>query len=299
MLSKLSVVINTQNSEADLTKCLSSVKSLADEIVVIDQSSTDKTVEIAKKFGAKIFNHESVEYVEKTRNFAIKKASCEWVLILDPDEEIPQSLSKKIKGLIKNGRGDYYRIPRKNIIFNKWIEHTLWWPDYQIRLFKKGHVSWTEIIHSVPTTQGNGVDLPQKEEYAILHHNYDFIDQYLGKMNRYTGVQSKILLESGYKFKWKDLLIKPSREFINRYFVGCGYKDGIHGLLLSLLQSFSELVVYAKVWQSGKFEEENIEVGDVLNQMKEIEKDIHYWQNDSLFNETGSFSAMIKRRLRI
>lgn len=295
----LSVVINAQNVEADLASAIASIKDLANEIVVVDQGSTDKTAEIAKKLGAKVFSHESVKYVELARNFAISKATNDWILILDADEEITDSLAKKIEEIIKKPKADYYRIPRKNIIFGKWIEHTLWWPDYQTRLFKKGKITWNETIHSVPMTIGKGMDLPAEEKLSILHHNYDSIEEYLERLNRYTSVQSEFLIKDNYKFSWTDLISKPFREFINRYFTGEGYKDGVHGLALSLLQAFSELVTYIKVWQRDKFKEENVNSLDVISEMKDKEKELHFWQNDALFKETGSFMARVKRKLRV
>ena len=298
-MAKLSVVINAQNAEKDLPRALASIKDLADEIVVIDQGSTDNTSKIAKEFGAKIYNHEPVTYVELTRNFAISKATSDWILILDPDEEIGKELASEIKKVIKEDKADYFRIPRKNIIFGKWIAHTLWWPDYQTRLFKKGKVSWSEVIHSVPITIDKGADLKPEENLAIIHHNYNSIEEYLEKLNRYTSVQADILIKDGYTFNWKDLIGKPFKEFIVRYFTGQGYKDGVHGLALSLLQAFSELVVYIKVWQLAKFTKENIGLKSVVTEMRSKEKELHYWQSDASFKETGKFADRIKRKLRI
>jgi (heptosyl)LPS beta-1,4-glucosyltransferase len=298
-MNSLSVVINAYNEEKNLPKVIASVKNLADEIVVINQESADKTEEVAKKLGARVFSHKKVSYVEPARNFGISKATSDWVLILDADEEVGTALKKKIKTILKNPIADYFRLPRKNIIFNKWIEHTLWWPDYQIRLFKKGKVSWSEIIHSVPTTLGKGADIPAQEELAIIHHNYDFVESYLEKLNRYTSVQAKFLFKEGYDFKWRDLFSKPLREFVNRYFMGEGYKDGLHGLTLSLLQAFSELVVYVKVWQENKFKEEDVKLLDVVSEMRSKEKEMHYWQADASYNETGKLTDRIRRKFKI
>ena len=299
MATKLSVVINAQNVEADLPRCLASVKNLADEIVVIDQNSTDRTAEIAKKAGAKIFTHDSVKYVELARNFAISKASGEWVLVLDPDEEISESLAKIIKETIKNNEVDYCRIPRKNIIFSHWIEHAHWWPDYNIRLFRKGAVSWNEVIHAVPFTQGKGTDFAPKEDSAIIHHHYNSLEQYIERMNRYTSIQADRKVKSNYKFSWRDLLTKPTNEFLSRYFGDEGYKDGLHGLALSLLQSFSELVLYLKVWQAEKFKDEKVGLSEVVNEMRERERDLHYWQGDSKYKESGNLKDRVIRKFRI
>ncbi len=298
-MAKLSIVINAQNAEKDLSCVLASIKNLADEIVVIDQGSTDNTSKIAKEFGAKIYKHESVKYVELTRNFAIGKATGDWILILDPDEEIGKELALEIKKVIKENKADYYRIPRKNIIFGKWIANTLWWPDYQTRLFKKGKVSWSEVIHSVPITMDKGGDFVANENLAIIHHNYRTVEEYLEKLNRYTSVQADILVKDGYVFNWKDLIGKPFKEFIARYFTGQGYKDGIHGLALSLLQAFSELVVYIKVWQVDKFKESEVGVIPVIDEMRNKEKELHYWQRDAIYKKTGKFTDRIKRKLRI
>jgi (heptosyl)LPS beta-1,4-glucosyltransferase len=273
----ISVVINAQNVEADLPRALASVKSLADEIVVIDQGSTDKTSDIAKKAGAKVFSHESVDYVEKARNFAISKANGDWILVLDPDEEISDFLARKIKDVIKNNKADYYRISRKNIVFGKWLKHSRWWPDYNIRLFRKGKVSWNEVIHAVPMTQGVGGEIKDKEELAIIHHHYANIDQYLERMIRYSRVQSEELIKNKYEFNWTDLVTKPVNEFLSRYFAGKGYKDGLHGLTLSILQAFSEFIVYVRVWGKNKYSEKEIGKNEIKNVFGKQIHDINWW----------------------
>ena len=298
-MQKLSVVVNAQDVEKDLPRALASINNITDEIVVVDQESSDKTAEIAKKFGAKVFSFKKVEYVELARNFAISKATNPWILILDADEEISGALGAQIQKILKNPKADYYRISRKNIIFGHWIKHTQWWPDYQIRLFKKGSVSWNEIIHSIPMTQGKGDEVEAKEELSIIHHNYDSVEEYLQRMDRYTSAQSDLLVRDGYKFVWTDLIGKPFKEFVSRYFGGEGYKDGIHGLALSLLQAFSELTLYLKVWQEEKFIDENPKLSEVVSTFRNKEKDLHFWESDALYKESGKISDRIRRKLRV
>jgi len=299
MSSRISVVINTLNEEKNIKRAILSVKKLADEIVVIDMESDDKTREIAESLGAKIFTHKKTGYVEPARNFAIGKATGDWILILDADEEVSQGLIPEIQKILKSSKADYYRIPRKNIIFGRFIKHSRWWPDMNIRLFRKGFVSWNEIIHTVPLTQGVGEDFPEKEDIAIIHHNYDSIEEYLERMNRYTTHHAKIKIDEGYKFSWKDIMVKPMAEFLSRYFYGQGYKDGLHGLALSLLQAFSEFIVYLKVWQTGKFEEQDLKLSEVASLFREQEKDLHYWQSNSFVNEGGGLLDRIRRKLKI
>jgi len=298
-MNKISVVINTLNEEKNLPRALSSVSDFADEIVVVDMKSEDKTREIAKRFGANIYDHEKTNYVEPARNFAISKAKYDWIFILDADEEILVPLKNELKKIVDNPKADYFRIPRKNIIFGKWIKHSRWWPDYNIRFFKKGSVVWSEIIHSVPTTKGKGSDLEINEDLAIVHHNYESVDQYVNRMNRYTSEHSKNLVKNDYKFKWTDLIQKPVNEFLSRYFQGEGYKDGLHGLALASLQGISEFVMYLKTWQLGKFPEQRTDVNDVLDQINMSQSDYNFWKNDTLLKTYGGLKYRLKRKFKL
>jgi len=181
----------------------------------------------------------------------------------------------------------------------KWIKHSRWWPDYNIRFFKNGHVSWSEIIHSVPITAGKGLDLEAEVGNALVHNHYTSIEQYLDRMNRYTTEHAKLKVKEGFKFKWEDLIKKPVSEFLSRYFQGEGYKDGIHGLALAGLQAFSEFVLYLKVWQRKKFTEQKLAVSELVDVMKEAEDEMHYWQADSLLKFGGGLLQRIKRKFKL
>ncbi len=283
-MAKISVVINTWNEQQNIKRCLESVKELASEIIIVDIYSTDKTVEIAKRFGAKIFYHKFTSYVEPARNFALRKAKGDWILILDADEEIPPDLAKILKKLTEN----------KKINFYKWIKHSRWWPDYVIRFFRRGSVRWSEKIHSVPLTRGEGKDLEPKEINAFIHYNYNSLSQFIERMNRYTNIQSQELIKSGYQFKWQDILKKPMEEFLSRFFAGEGYKDGIHGLVLAFLQAFSEMVKYLKVWEKENFIEQDI--GSYHEIMEENINDYLHWQSQSA-NLIKKIRLKIKKKI--
>lgn len=274
---KVTAVINTLNEEKNIERAIKSV-SWVDEVIVCDMHSDDNTVTIAQNLDATIIFHKRTGYVEPARNFAISKTAGDWVLILDADEEIPNVLADKLKKLV-NGLDqiDYVEIPRKNIIFNKWIQNSFWWPDYNVRFFKRGKVKWLDKIHSKPQTEGMGIRLEEKEEYAIIHHHYDGLDQYIERLNRYTKVQARQLIDEGYKFSWKDLISKPLSEFLSRYFANYGYKDGLHGLALSLLQSYSEIVKILRVWEHEKFKEVDIDMSEFKEQSKGWGYELKYW----------------------
>ncbi|OGE32056.1 hypothetical protein A2631_02975 [Candidatus Daviesbacteria bacterium RIFCSPHIGHO2_01_FULL_44_29] len=275
-MNKISVVINTLNEEQNIKRVLSSVQ-WADEVVVCDMYSDDKTVEIAKEMGAKVVFHKKTGYVEPARNFAISQAQSQWILLLDADEEVPSRLAEKIKEIVSEDGFDFVLVPRKNIIFGKWMEYSGWWPDFNIRLFKRGQVTWKEAIHSKPQTQGKELRLGEDQEMALTHHHYESIAQFLERMNRYTGIQAKELKDSGYVFNSRDLIKQPLDEFLGRFFGREGYRDGLHGFVLSLLQAFSFLVVYLKVWENQGFSAQDVSLGDLNKETKKAFRDTQYW----------------------
>lgn len=289
---KISASIVTWNEEENISVAINSIKPYVDEVVVVDMG-TDKTSEIAKKLGARVYKHNYTGYVEPARNFAIEKTIGDWIFILDADEEVPPALGKKLKYLSQT-RSDYFEIPRKNIVFGKWLRHSRWWPDYLIRFFKKGTLSWPEEIHLQPKPEGAGEKLEPTEDNAIIHHHYQSISQYLERLNRYTDQHLKRLKKDNYKFMWTDLIEKPTNEFLSRFYYGQGFKDGIHGLALSLLQASSELVLYLKMWESEKFTD-NSDAKFKQGVEKEIRKSVvdwYYW-----VGKTGNFTQRLKSRL--
>jgi len=300
IVAKISVVVSVVREEIGvLARALDSVKDLAFEIVVVDMSGTSEVKEIVGKYKAELFSHEFSPYVEPVRNFGISKTKGDWILILDPDEEIPGPLARKLKKLSEKPTADFYRLPRKNIVFGKWLKYSRWWPDYIVRFFKKGTVSWGEAIHWVPVTNGIGKELEPKEDFAIVHHHYDSIEQYTERLNRYTSIQADLIGKKNYEFSWVDLIKKPSGEFLSRFFAGDGYKDGVHGLALALLQGFSELIVYLKVWQKKGFDESAIKLDEFSKAAGEAGRDLRYWQADAKVKSGGGILHKIKRKFKI
>lgn len=296
---KISVVINTFNEEKNIERAMKSV-SWADEILVCDMYSDDDTAVIAKKLGAKILFHKRIGFVEPARNFAISKAEGDWILILDADEEIPDTLADKIKEVAhQDSVVTFVEIPRQNIIFGKTMKASMWWPDYNIRFFKQGAITWGNKIHSKPKTEGQGLRLAELERFAIIHHHYDTISQFIQRMDRYTSIQAKELKESGYEFEWKDLVSKPLGEFLSRFFATRGFEDGIHGLALSLLQAFSHFIMYLKTWEEKGFEKKDLKYSEVSESFKSSGKEISYWlkYGNLSTNKVKRTIQLIKNRL--
>jgi (heptosyl)LPS beta-1,4-glucosyltransferase len=266
-------------------------------------ASEDNTKEIAKEFTDRIFDFKSVGYVEPARNFAIKKALGDWIFIIDADERVSKTLAAKLIAIADENKVDFVRIPRKNLVFGQWLQHSRWWPDHNIRFFKKGAVEWQDEIHSVPVTFGTGITLNDDPTLALEHHHYRTIDEYVLRSLRYSNQQSKELIDSGYKFDPADLISKPIGEFLSRFFAGEGYKDGLHGLVMAFLQFFSIMLIYLKVWQAeGSNPTKERELTPVWQRIfKEKFKEIRYWfltaKLQSTNSKTEAFALKLKRKL--
>lgn len=293
----LSVVISAHNEEKIIEECLKSV-SFADEIVLVDNSSFDKTSEIASKFTSKIFTQPNRIMLNTNKNFGFSKASGDWILSLDADETVSPGLSREIKSVIKNPSDvSGYWIPRKNIIFGKWIESEMWWPDYQLRLFKRGKGKFPEKhVHEYLKVQGD----TEKLKNPMVHQNYTSIDQYLYKMlNIY--VPSEVKNRGKVRVRWIDSIRYPINDFLKTFFFQKGYKDGLHGLVLSFLQAFYMEIVFAKLWEKQGFNKENPK--DFLKAMHKefrlVKKDFMYWFITSFIAETKNpFKKIILRLAR-
>lgn len=273
---KISVIASVFNSEDRIQEMLESVKELADEIIIVDNSSSDKTVQIAKKYTDKIFTRPNNPMLNSNKNFGFSKAKGEWILNLDHDEVVTRELGEEIRSVINSeSEVNGYFLPRKNIIFGKWIRYTGWYPDYQLRLFKNGKGKFEEKhVHELLRVEG-------KTEYLkepLTHYNYDSIDQFLKKMTTiYTANEAENMIASGYVFRKIDVIHLPVKEFIQRFFAQKGYKDGLHGLVLSLLMAFYHFVVVLKIWEKEGFREYSNGQDILKDGIKSISKDYKYW----------------------
>lgn len=295
--SRLSVVISAYNEENNIKDCISSVK-FAEEIIVIDNESTDKTQEIARKEGAKVFTRENNLMLNANKNFGFTKASLDWIFNIDADERITPELGKEIVSvLVTSGQIHGYWIPRKNIIFNKWMIGGMWWPDYQLRLFRKGKGAFEEKhVHEYIKVTGETAKLKE----PMIHNNYKTVSQFLTKMDKiYTENEAAILEATGKKVTWVDAVRFPVNDFLKTFFAQKGYKDGLHGLVLSLLQAFYAEVVFAKVWEKQGFTEENSTsfVHNLNKEYKKIQKEFRYWFMTVLMDEVKNPLKRLRYRL--
>ncbi len=298
-MATLSVIISAWNEEAKIKRCLASV-SWADEIIFVDNSSTDQTSRIAKQFTSKVFKRPNNPMLNVNKNFGFSKATSDWILSLDADEKITKELASEIRSTIdaQNELVGYW-IPRKNILFGKWIMHGLWWPDKQLRLFKRNKGKFPGIhVHEYLSVDGSTGELDE----PYIHYNYETISQFIKKMDTiYTESEVQKHISANYQLSWYDALRFPISDFVKIYFVQQGYKDGLHGLVLSILQSFYSFIVFAKLWEKNKFNQIDIPLSSVAKEFRQAEKEVDYWIISAEEKETPSKTMRlllkVKRRV--
>jgi glycosyltransferase involved in cell wall biosynthesis len=302
-MAKLSVVISAYNEQKKIRACLESVK-FADEIIFVDNSSTDKTVKIAKEYTKKIYiQPNEPTKIDLQKNLGILKATEDWIFVLDADEQITPELAHELKELMKNdpkGINGFW-IPRKNIIFDKWIQHSGWYPDHQLRLFRRGKGKYEKAHYHEPIAVSGETD---KLFEHIQHYNFEHMGQFLYKsLQVYAPNEAEELLRKGYVFNYRDAIRLPVKEFLSRYFAREGYKDGFHGLMLALLMAVYHLSIFAYLWEKKKFLDEENATKDFEEEIKESGKEISYWINKRKIDEEKillkKFGMKLKRKLRV
>lgn len=290
---KLSVVVSTYNRAESLRRTLASVARFADEIVVVNSGSTDNTVEVAKQYTSRVFARANNPMLNVNKNYGFTKATGDWILNLDDDEVIPEDLAQEIKRRIKKVPEDLcgFWIQRKNIIFGTWIRHGLWWPDKQLRLFKKGMGAFPQKhVHEYIEVQGKTDTLSA----SFVHYNYDNVYQYLQKM-QVVYIPSEVAKyeSANYQARWQDAIRFPLSDFLKIYFAQLGYKDGLHGLVLALLQSFYSFLIFVTLWERQKFAQQKITLSNVTSEFSQSGKEVAYWMDTARLKDTRNMITKV------
>ncbi len=241
----VSVVIVTKDEEKNIRDALQSIKDIA-EIIIVDAFSIDRTIDICREYTDKIYQTEWKGYAKQKQN-AIEHAKGPWVFILDSDERFTEPLREEIAHMIKNN-GVYsgFYVPRKNFFLGKWIRHGGWWPDYTLRLFLKDKAFMEDReVHEKVVVNGTVGYLKN----PIEHYTYRTISEYIKKMENYSTLSVKELCNRKVKPSIFSMLINPCFVFLKMFFLRQGFRDGIHGFILSVLYSFYTFLKYTKVWE--------------------------------------------------
>ncbi|MFZ0307810.1 MAG: glycosyltransferase family 2 protein [Candidatus Sulfotelmatobacter sp.] len=265
----LSVVIITHNEEANLGRTLESVRTLVSdgkgEIIVVDSGSTDRTVEIARSFGAKVFVEEWKGYAAQ-KNSAIDKATGDWILSLDADEEISEGTYQFLSLILfgqhieefANFKGGVV-LGRRNYFLGRWIRHGGFYPDKKLRLFRPGSGRFEErpVHEDIRMVEGRPIYNPalyyeMGDAIDLLHHSYPTLSDYIEHMNRYSSLGAEMVVAKAngkVRFSVINIVLRPLATFIYNYFFRLGFLDGREGLLLHLYHAVYVSWKYAKAWE--------------------------------------------------
>lgn len=230
MAEKLSVCVIAKNEARNLARCLESVQWADEMVVVVDSSSTDDTAAVAKKLGAKAIVADWPGWA-KQKNRASKEAAYDWILSLDADEWLPEGSEKIIRTAL-TGSADSFTLRRKTFFLGRWIAHMGWYPDEQVRLYRKSATSFAEVeVHEkvTPTSKTQPLNLD------ILHESYTSLEQYYAKTNVYSDAQAKQQIK--LPGVWWKVFLKPPARFIQMYLLKAGFLDGWQGLVLAALSA--------------------------------------------------------------
>lgn len=253
---KLSVVLAVYNEEANIGRCLGSVKGIADEIVVADESSTDRTVEIAKKYGARVISTDHKANFHITKNMAIDAAKGDWILQLDADEVVSPELASEIKKEISSTKYNGYWINRKNWFLTRFLTKGGQYPDPTLRLYRRG-------LGRLPANDVHEqavVEPPVSHlKHDLLHYRDTNFEKYMEGFNRYSTFISLQMAKKkqplGIWPAFSHLAIKPLSNFISIYFRHRGYIDGMPGFIFAVFSGLIHSVAYIKYWQHTKYPE--------------------------------------------
>src|SRR5262249_10395276 len=250
MSETLSIAIVTLNEEGNLPRTLNSVR-WADEIVVVDSGSTDRTCEIAREYDARVIIEPWRGYTAQ-KNYALELCTKDWILSLDADEEVSPELTEEIRRVLAGtGTAAGYSMPRKNLFLGRWMRHGGFYPDPKLRLFRRA------MAYSTGRDPHDRFEMRSRERIgrlkgALIHHTYPTLNLYLEHMNRYSSVWNKVPGAVPQRFSINAIVLRPLATFIYNYFFRLGFLDGREGLLLHLYHAGYVSWKYAKGWEMGR-----------------------------------------------
>ena len=239
----ISAVVLTKNEEKNLSNCLESVK-WCDEIVIVDDNSTDKTLEIAKKFNAKIFNHSLDNNFATQRNFGLEKVQGNWVFFVDADEKVTPELKDEIKKQLIFTTSSGYFFKRNDFYGGQWLKHGETAKTRLLRLAKKNAGKWSRTVHETWQIKGKIGEFNN----PLLHYPHPTVGEFLSSINAYSSLHAQVLKENGVKPSFSRIIFNPLAKFIQNYFFRLGFLDGMPGAVVAFMMSFHSFLARAKLY---------------------------------------------------
>jgi glycosyltransferase involved in cell wall biosynthesis len=247
-MEKISAVVITCNEEKNIGRCLQSLQGLADELIVVDSGSTDKTEEICRKYGVTSFIYHPFEGHIQQKNWAMEQAAYSHILSLDADEVISNELRKSILAVKENWTVDAYKFNRLTCYCGKWIRHCGWYPDTKIRLWDKRKGRWGGVNPHDAVVMESGASILWIQG-DMLHYSYYSISDHVLQLNKFTEVGAREYLKKGKKATVAKIIYKPAWKFIRDYFLMLGVLDGYYGFVICAISAFATFVKYVKAKQ--------------------------------------------------
>jgi len=242
---KISIYMITYNNERTVEKALKSL-AWADEIVVVDSFSTDKTVEICRTFTDKVVQRRWMGHQDQYQ-YAVALTTHPWVMFVDADEEVPPELAEEIRRTVSGDdkAPDGLIVYRRTYYLGRWIRYGGWYPDCEIRLYRREKGRWTGGLHATPVVDGKVASLKNQ----FLHFNYRDISDQIQTIDKYSRIAAADMLENGEPFSLFKLLFHPPFRFLKEYFSKLGFRDGLPGLIIGISTMFYVFIKYAKLWE--------------------------------------------------
>jgi len=249
---KISAVVITLNEEKNIARCLESVHAIADEIIVLDAFSTDRTEEIARQYNVRFIQRDWEDF-SNSKNYANEQARYDYILSLDADEALSAELVENIRRIKQDEMMDGYFVNRRTNYCGRWIRHCGWYPDRKLRLWNRQKGSWQGAIHEMVVMQ-NGAQIGHLEG-DLLHYAFDSITDHIITANKYSDIAARQAFEKGKKAGLIiDIILNPIATFIRKYFLLLGILDGYEGYIICRISAFANFLKYTKLralWQKA------------------------------------------------
>ena len=252
-MSKLSAVIITLNEEKNIGRCIDSVKDIADEVLVVDSGSTDKTEEICKGKGARFIYNKWIGYIEQ-KNFANEQAQHPFILSIDADEAVSEKLARSILEAkeLAFADADGYEMNRLTNYCGKWIRHGGWYPDRKLRVFHRDKFEWSgEKIHEIMKAKVEDTRI-KRLDGDLLHYSYYNISEHIAQANHFTNLTAEVAISKGKKAPFIKVLCSPAVKFCRDYFFKLGFLDGYYGYIVCRISAQATFMKYSKIRQLRK-----------------------------------------------
>lgn len=242
-MNKISTVIITKNEQKNIERCLLSVLNFSDEVIVVDDFSTDQTPNICKRYDI-VFIKNNFKDFACQKNIALDNARFPLVFSIDADEEVSEELKQSILEIKAHPTNVFYSMNRRTNYLGKWIRYSGWYPDTKIRLWQKNHARWEGPVHEVLTPKPKGVKHLSGD---LLHHSYPSLNWHITKINHFTDIAAERMFLRKKRVSWLKMILSMQFNFYKKYILKLGFLDGYHGLLLALMSSYYTLLKYAKL----------------------------------------------------